>query len=95
MALTAHDIQRTAKLARLGLTETETESTLEKLNAVLELIDHMQTVETEGVAPMSHPLDLTQTLRADAVTESNQREKLQAIAPAAADGLYLVPRVVE
>lgn len=95
MALTALDIQRVAKLARLGLTEAETESALSKLNAALELIDQMQQVQTEGIKPMAHPLDLTQTLRVDQVTESDQREQYQAVAPASQDGLYLVPRVVE
>ena len=55
----------------------------------------MQQIETDGVAPLAHPLELRQTLRADAVAETNQRDKFQAIAPQADSGLYLVPRVVE
>ena len=55
----------------------------------------MQQIDTHGVAPLAHPLELKQTLRADAVTETDQREKFQAIAPQADAGLYLVPRVVE
>lgn len=95
MSLVAEDIRRVAKLARLGLTETETDQTLEKLNAILALIDAMQSVNTDGIEPMAHPLELTQTLRADQVTETDQRALYQTVAPAAADGLYLVPRVVE
>ena len=60
-----------------------------------EAVDQMQQTETDGVAPLAHPLELTQTLRADQVTETNHREKYQSAAPHAEAGLYLVPRVVE
>jgi aspartyl-tRNA(Asn)/glutamyl-tRNA(Gln) amidotransferase subunit C len=95
MSLTSDDVKRVAKLARLGLTEAETTETLMQLNSILGLVDQMQQIDTHGVAPLAHPLELKQTLRADAVTETNQREKFQAIAPQADAGLYLVPRVVE
>ena len=95
MSLTSDDVKRVAKLARLGLTEAETTETLMQLNSILGLVDQMQQIDTNGVAPLAHPLELKQTLRADAVTETNQREKFQAIAPQADAGLYLVPRVVE
>jgi aspartyl-tRNA(Asn)/glutamyl-tRNA(Gln) amidotransferase subunit C len=55
----------------------------------------LQAVNTDGVLPMAHPLDAVQRLRADIVTEPNQRETFQAIAPATQDGLYLVPQVIE
>lgn len=45
--------------------------------------------------PMAHPLDAVQKLRPDVVTETNQRDAFQAIAPATEDGLYLVPKVIE
>ena len=95
MSLTSDDVKRVAKLARLGLTEAETTQTLMQLNSILGLVDQMQQIDTHGVAPLAHPLELKQTLRADAVTETNQRENFQAIAPQADAGLYLVPRVVE
>jgi aspartyl-tRNA(Asn)/glutamyl-tRNA(Gln) amidotransferase subunit C len=95
MSLTSDDVKRVAKLARLGLTEAETTETLAQLNSILELVDQMQQIDTHGVAPLAHPLELKQTLRADAVTETDQRQKFQAIAPQADTGLYLVPRVVE
>ena len=95
MSLTSDDVKRVAKLARLGLTNVETTETLAQLNSILELVDQMQQIDTDGVAPLAHPLELKQTLRADAVTETNQRDKFQAIAPQADAGLYLVPRVVE
>ena len=95
MSLTSDDVKRAAKLARLGLTEAETTETLTQLNSILGLVDQMQQIDTNGVAPLAHPLELKQTLRADAVTENNQRDKFQVIAPQAEAGLYLVPRVVE
>mgnify|MGYP001468082052 FL=1 len=55
----------------------------------------MQAVDTEGVEPLAHPLEATQRLRADVVSETNQREAYQAIAPAVENGLYLVPKVIE
>ena len=62
---------------------------------ILALADQMQTINTEGVAPVSNPLDASQKLRPDMVTEENQRELFQSLAPATEAGLYLVPRVVD
>ena len=59
------------------------------------MIDVMQDVDTQGVAPLSHPLDGAQRLRNDLVSEVNQREKFQQTAPATSEGYYLVPRVVD
>ena len=95
MSLTSDDVKRVAKLARLGLTDVETTETLAQLNSILELVDRMQQINTDDVAPLAHPLELRQTLRADAVAEINQREKFQAIAPQADAGLYLVPKVID
>lgn len=95
MSLTSDDVKRVAKLARLGLTDVETTETLAQLNSILELVDRMQQINTDDVAPLAHPLELRQTLRADAIVETNQRDKFQAIAPQADAGLYLVPRVIE
>ena len=95
MSLTSDDVKRVAKLARLGLTKSETTEMLTRLNSIIALVDQMQQIDTDGVAPLAHPLELRQILRTDAVAETNQRAKFQAIAPHADAGLYLVPRVVE
>ena len=95
MALERSDVEKIAHLARLGLNEADVPRTTETLNNILGLIDAMQAVDTDGIAPLAHPLEATQRLRADAVTESNQRDAYQAIAPAVQDGLYLVPKVIE
>ncbi|MGL4316446.1 MAG: Asp-tRNA(Asn)/Glu-tRNA(Gln) amidotransferase subunit GatC [Pseudomonas sp.] len=95
MALERSDVEKIAHLARLGLNEADIPRTTETLNNILGLIDAMQAVDTNGIEPLAHPLEATQRLRADQVTEQNQREAYQAIAPAVQDGLYLVPKVIE
>ena len=95
MSLTSDHVKRVGKLAQLGLTDAEITETLTQLNSILSLVDQMQQIDTKGVVPLAHPLELKQILRADAVTEMDQREKFQNTAPQADDGLYLVPRVVE
>ena len=95
MALERSDVEKIAHLARLGLNEAEIPQTTATLNNILGLIDAMQAVDTDGIEPLAHPLEATQRLRADQVTEQNQREAYQAIAPAVENGLYLVPKVIE
>jgi aspartyl-tRNA(Asn)/glutamyl-tRNA(Gln) amidotransferase subunit C len=95
MALSSQDIQRLATLARINLDEREAAALQSDLNAVLGLIDRLQSVDTRGVEPMTHPLDRALRLRDDAVTEPDMRQALQAGAPSTEAGLYLVPRVIE
>ncbi len=95
MSLSREDVQRIAHLARLAIDEADVPAYARDLNAILELVAQMQAVDTDSVTPMAHPQDLPQRLRPDEVTEENQREKFQALAPAVADGLYLVPKVIE
>ncbi|MBL8310262.1 MAG: Asp-tRNA(Asn)/Glu-tRNA(Gln) amidotransferase subunit GatC [Burkholderiales bacterium] len=95
MSLSTQDIERIAHLARLAVTPAEVAAVQGKLNGVFKLIDEMQAVNTEGVTPMSHGLDMVMRLRGDTVTETNHRDKYQRNAPAAADGYYLVPKVIE
>ena len=95
MALTTDKVARIAHLARLQLPSDENLRVTDSLNNILGLIDQLQAANTQGIEPMAHPLDATQPLRADRVSEQNQREAFQSIAPAVQDGCYLVPRVVE
>ena len=94
MSLNSADIKRIAHLARIEVSDTEAEATLTKLKGILGLIEQMQAVDTTGIVPMSHSQDVTQRLREDVVTETNQRELFQSIAPAVKEGLYLVPKVI-
>ena len=95
MSLVHDQVRRLARLARIALRPDETEAVLEQLNRVLDLIEEMRQVDTAGVEPMAHPLDASQRLRPDGVTEKDQRELFQSIAPAVEGGLYLVPKVIE
>jgi aspartyl-tRNA(Asn)/glutamyl-tRNA(Gln) amidotransferase subunit C len=95
MSLNSADIKRIAHLARIEVSDTEAEATLTKLTGILGLIEQMQAVDTKGIVPMSHSQDVTQRLREDVVTETNQRELFQSTAPAVKEGLYLVPKVIE
>lgn len=95
MALERSDVEKIAHLARLGLAEGDLPRTTQTLNNILGLIDAMQAVDTDGVAPLAHPLETTQCLRADVVTEENHRDRYQAVAPAVENGLYLVPKVID
>ena len=95
MSLNSADIKRIAHLARIEVNDAEADATLTKLTGILALIEQMQAVDTTGIAPMSHSQDVTQRLRDDVVTATNQRELYQSIAPAVAEGLYLVPKVIE
>ncbi|WP_045857256.1 Asp-tRNA(Asn)/Glu-tRNA(Gln) amidotransferase subunit GatC [Teredinibacter purpureus] len=89
------EIEKLANLARLKISEETIEETAKSITEVLALVDQLQAADTDGTTPMAHPLDATQRLRADKVTEPNQRGQFQAIAPATENGLYLVPKVIE
>ncbi len=95
MGLRRADIDHIAHLARLAVSETEAAEYVSKLSRILELVDQLKQVDTGGVEPMAHPLEMSQRLRADEVTERDQREHYQRNAPQAGQGLYLVPRVIE
>ena len=95
MALPSHVVEKLLRLSALSLESDERSLLLGDLDKIVGLIDAMQSVDTRGVVPLAHPLDGTQPLRADAVTESVDRGRFQRSAPLARDGLYLVPRVVE
>ena len=95
MSLSLDDVARIARLARIELSATETESTRAQLSNIFGFIEQLQAVVTDGIAPMSHAVDMTQRLRPDVVSESDQRNAFQAAAPDVEAGLYLVPKVLE
>jgi len=95
MTIERADIEKLAQLARIQITEDQIAVTTSSIANVLSLVDQLQAANTDGVTPMAHPLDAVQRLRADEVTEINQRDAFQAIAPATENGLYLVPNVIE
>ncbi len=95
MSLSLADVEKVARLARLAMSEQELQAAQVQMSNIFGLIAEMQAVDTKGVEPMSHSQDLAQRLREDKVTETNQREAFQAIAPQVEHGLYLVPQVIE
>lgn len=95
MSLNRSEVEKIAHLARLEISEADVAAYAHSLSDILALVAQMDAVNTHGVAPMAHPLDAVQRLRADEVSETNQREKFQAIAPQVEAGLYLVPKVIE
>ncbi|MYL22718.1 Asp-tRNA(Asn)/Glu-tRNA(Gln) amidotransferase subunit GatC [Vreelandella massiliensis] len=95
MALEETHVRRAAHLARLAISDDQASRFVDDLSQILDMVDQLQRVDTQGVAPLAHPLDATQRLRADEVTETDQRDAFQRCAPAVEEGLYLVPRVVE
>jgi aspartyl-tRNA(Asn)/glutamyl-tRNA(Gln) amidotransferase subunit C len=95
MNLSTSDVEKVARLARLAMTPAEIETARSQLSGIFGLIEEMQAVDTKGIEPMSHAQDVAQRLREDKVTETNQREAFQAIAPQVEGGLYLVPQVIE
>jgi len=95
MSLSLQEVKRVAWLARIEISEAEAEAAQGHLNDIFRLIEQMQSVDTEGVAPMAHGQDVVQRLREDVVTESDQHVLYQSIAPQVENGLYLVPKVIE
>ena len=95
MSLQHSDVEKIARLAHLSLSEEEMDAYARDLSGILDLVAQMDRVDTSGVTPMAHPLDMPQRLRPDEVTEENRREAYQAIAPATERGLYLVPKVID
>ncbi|WOJ95001.1 Asp-tRNA(Asn)/Glu-tRNA(Gln) amidotransferase subunit GatC [Congregibacter variabilis] len=95
MSVSGDTIREIAQLARLRVEDNELPAMTRSFNTILDLFEQLQAAPNDGVEPMANPLDASQPLRDDLVTESNQREALQAVAPLTEDGLYLVPRVVD
>ena len=95
MSLSLDEVKRVANLARVEVSEDEAHTALTQLSDIFSLIQQMQAVNTSTIKPMSHAQDVMQRLRADLVTEIDQRELFQAIAPKVEAGLYLVPKVIE
>ena len=95
MSLTPDDVKAIARLARLAIAEQDIPAYAKNLSSILEFVAQLDKADTASVQPMAHPLDMTQRLREDAVTEQVERERYQENAPQVEAGLYRVPKVVE
>lgn len=95
MSLGSDDVKKIARLARIAIRAEDIPEYAKNLSNILTFVEQMNAVDTSGIAPMAHPLDAPQRLRPDSVTETDQRELFQSIAPRVETGLYLVPKVIE
>jgi len=95
MSLSLDDVKRIAYLARIAIDDIEAAAVLKQLSGIFALIEQMQAVDTTGIEPMSHAQNVVLRLRDDAITESDQHELFQSVAPQVEAGLYLVPKVIE
>jgi aspartyl-tRNA(Asn)/glutamyl-tRNA(Gln) amidotransferase subunit C len=93
--LSRDDVHRIAELARIEVPEEGLAALQQSLNGIFGLIEQMRAVDTAGVEPMAHAVEVVQRLREDRVTEADQHDLFQAGAPQVEDGLYLVPKVLE
>jgi len=95
MAFDRSEVEKIAHLARLHISDADADEVTSRITDILALIDKMQSVDTADVEPLAHPLDVKQRLRPDQITETDQREQLQTVAPETEAGLFLVPKVIE
>ncbi len=95
MSISAEEVKKVAHLARLAVPDDQLEGYVRNLSNILNLVDQLSAIDTSGVDPMAHPLDMMQRLREDVVTETDNRDKYQSVAPEVENGLYLVPKVIE
>lgn len=95
MSLGPSQVREIAHLARLAIDGNDIPAYAENLSRILDFVEQLSSIATNGVEPLAHPLEMPQRLRADTIEEHDQRELFQSIAPATQDGLYLVPKVIE
>ena len=95
MSLDKDQVRSIAVLARLNVGDEEIAETTQKLSRIVDFVDQLSQADTADVVPMAHPLDVPQRLRPDQVSETDDRDRYQQNAPSVADGLYLVPKVIE
>ena len=95
MSLGSDEVKKIAHLARLEISDADVPEYAKNLSDILDFVEQMSSEDTNDVLPMAHPLELSQRLREDDVTEVNQRELFQSVAPQVESGLYLVPKVIE
>ena len=95
MKLTRQNVEQIAHLARLEIGPEELDGVVEKLSRIVQFVDQLKLADTSAVLPMAHPMDMSQRLRVDEITEADHRDLYQQNGAAVEDGLYLVPRVLE
>ena len=95
MSIKDQDLEQIAYLARINIDKSKFSALKKELEGILKLVEKMNSADTETVSAMSHPLDISQPLRKDKITEENDRQNLQKNAPLVKAGLFLVPKVID
>ena len=95
MSLNKEQVKEIAQLAKLSINDSEIEQSTIELNNILSLMAELGEIETDNVEPMAHPLEMSQRLREDVVSEADLSEEFQAIAPKTGKQHFLVPTVIE
>lgn len=95
MSLNATDVKKIAHLARLNMSDEDVEIYTKQLSNILQFVEQMNKANTDNIEPISHSIEVSQRARPDVVTEVDQRDAFQAIAPQVEAGLYLVPKVID
>ncbi len=95
MTISQKDLEKIAGLAYLDSESSSTTQLAHDVNAIMDFVDQLCSVDTQNVAPLFHPFALHQRLRMDVVTEEDCIRELEEIAPLFEDDLYLVPKVLE
>lgn len=95
MSLDENQVNNIAQLAHIEINPEDISHYTRDISNILDMVKQLEQANTADIEPLSNPLEQTQRLRADIVTESNQRDKLQENAPLTEQGLFLVPKVIE
>ena len=95
MSLNKEQVKEIAQLAKLSINDSEIDQSTIELNNILSLMAELAEIETDHVEPMAHPLEMSQRLREDVVSEANLSEEFQEIAPKTGKQHFLVPTVIE
>ena len=95
MSVNKDEIKYLSLLSRMDIDKNEIKDVEEKLSKIIDFVDQLQTISTDDIEPMAHPLNQSQRLRIDEVTETNDRENIQKNAQQIEKGMYLVPKVID
>jgi len=95
LSINKDEIKYLSLLSRMDIDKNEIKDIEEKLTKIIDFVDQLQTISTDNIEPMAHPLNQSQRLRIDEVTETNDRENIQKNAQQIEKGMYLVPKVID
>ena len=95
MSINKDQIKYLSLLSRMDIQESEMNDVEEKLTKIIDFVDQLQSIDTDEIQPMAHPLNQFQRLRADKVIEENNRDEIQKNTKSTERGMYIVPKVIE